>query len=116
MGIPVELEAVAGLHSNIDWSHEVLPRFEDPACIRHARVFILEERLAYPAKMAILGWPRLVGAADIRLSGSRTRQKAKQRLEAVTVLVHVDLAIQEVIRVVHPETPTRGTSGRHIAL
>src|SRR3954452_8297373 len=49
MWIPVQLEAVACFQSDINGSHEVLPRFENAARICDSTVLVLNERLSNPA-------------------------------------------------------------------
>src|SRR5438477_180935 len=76
---PVELKAVAGLHSHIDWGHEVLPRLENSLGIGNAAVFVLKELLSNPTEESALRRTWLVGTAHIGLSRSRARQKTEKR-------------------------------------
>src|SRR5262249_42892857 len=47
---PVKFKAVAGFHSNIDWRHKILPRFQYPFGIRHAAVLVFKKLLPYPSE------------------------------------------------------------------
>src|SRR5262249_16595194 len=114
--VPVKFEAVACFHSNIDGRHEVFPRFQDPARIGHSRIFVFEKLLAYPTERPLLGWTRLVRTAQIRLARSWARQKSKQRLETITVLIPVDRAIQEIVRIINSEPPSHAATWRHVTL
>src|SRR6266404_6435889 len=60
VGIPVELETVAGFETQIDRCHEILPGFDDAFGVRIAHVVVLEEFLPYPAERPVLGRTRLI--------------------------------------------------------
>src|SRR6266404_7867831 len=53
VGIPVELETVAGLETQIDRRHEIFPRFDDALGVRIAHIVVLEEFLPYPAERPV---------------------------------------------------------------
>src|SRR5215471_51002 len=114
--VPIKFEAVACFHSNVNRRHEVFPRFKNPARVSHSRVLILEKLLAYPTEMAFLRWAWLVRTAQVRLASARSWQETKQWLKAIAVLIHIDLAIQEIVGIIDFKAPSSAIPWRCIAL
>src|SRR5262249_8119613 len=79
-------------------------------------ILVFEEFLANPSKGPVLGRARLIRTAHIGLPRSWPWEEAKQRLERFTVLIHVDLAIQEIIRIINLEPPSGFGPWRYVAL
>src|SRR6266568_8230843 len=116
MRVPVKLETISRFEAHVDRGHKVFPGLQNPSRICYSGIFILEELLANPAKRPVLWWPGLIGAADKRLACSRPRQEAKEWLESISVLIHVDLAGKQVIRIINLEAPTEFAARRYLAL
>src|SRR5947209_18077654 len=59
--IPVELEAVACFHANVDWSQEISSRFQKATRLSHSSILICKKFLAYTTTLPTVGSPRFTG-------------------------------------------------------